>query len=96
MLKAGKKGLYVFDRDGHHYQVQPPCVLDFYVHESHQRKGLGKQLFEHMLQVSTLNLRVLTPVVLEIKLVLELYGKTTCGYLSLDLSMNYIFLKRTC
>lgn len=52
MLKTGKKGLYVFDRDGHHYQVQPPCVLDFYVHESRQRTGLGKQLFEHMLQVS--------------------------------------------
>ncbi|KAF2902838.1 hypothetical protein ILUMI_03355 [Ignelater luminosus] len=50
MLKTGKKSLYVFDRDGHHYQVAPPCVLDFYVHESRQRTGLGKQLFEHMLQ----------------------------------------------
>lgn len=51
MLKVGKKGLYVFDRDGQHYQVTPPCILDFYVHESRQRTGLGKQLFEHMLQV---------------------------------------------
>lgn len=51
MLKVGHKGLYIFDRDGHHYQVTPPCVLDFYVHESRQRSGLGKQLFEHMLQV---------------------------------------------
>ncbi|KAJ8950650.1 hypothetical protein NQ318_010850 [Aromia moschata] len=50
MLKTGKKGLYVFDREGQHYQVSPPCVLDFYVHESRQRAGLGKQLFEHMLQ----------------------------------------------
>ncbi|KAJ8916882.1 hypothetical protein NQ315_013350 [Exocentrus adspersus] len=50
MLKTGKKGLYVFDRDGQHYQVTPPCVLDFYIHESRQRTGLGKQLFEHMLQ----------------------------------------------
>ncbi|KAK9752381.1 GNAT acetyltransferase, Mec-17 [Popillia japonica] len=49
MLKTGKKGLYVFDRDGHHYQVQPSCVLDFYIHETKQRMGLGKKLFEHML-----------------------------------------------
>lgn len=51
MLKTGRKSLYVFDRNGHHYQVQPPCILDFYVHESRQRSGLGKRLFEHMLQV---------------------------------------------
>ncbi|KAF5280558.1 hypothetical protein FQR65_LT00309 [Abscondita terminalis] len=50
MLKTGKKSLYIFDRDGQHYHVSPPCVLDFYIHESKQRQGLGKQLFEHMLQ----------------------------------------------
>lgn len=50
MLKTGRKALYVFDRDGHHYQVQAPCILDFYVHESRQRSGLGKKLFEYMLQ----------------------------------------------
>ncbi|XP_063910932.1 uncharacterized protein LOC135128051 [Zophobas morio] len=50
MLKTGKKGLYVFDRNGQHYQVSPPCVLDFYIHESRQRTGLGKRLFEHMLE----------------------------------------------
>ncbi|XP_018571525.1 alpha-tubulin N-acetyltransferase isoform X2 [Anoplophora glabripennis] len=50
MLKTGNKGLYVFDRDGQHYQVTPPCILDFYIHESRQRTGLGKHLFEHMLQ----------------------------------------------
>ncbi|KAK4877150.1 hypothetical protein RN001_009656 [Aquatica leii] len=50
MLKTGRKSLYIFDRDGHHYHIAPPCVLDFYIHESRQRQGLGKQLFEHMLQ----------------------------------------------
>ncbi|CAH1278387.1 unnamed protein product [Diabrotica balteata] len=50
MLKTGNKSLYVFDRDGVHYQVAPPCLLDFYIHESRQRNGLGKQLFEYMLQ----------------------------------------------
>lgn len=51
MLKTGRKGLYIFDRAGEHYQLHPICVLDFYVHEAVQRMGLGKRLFEHMLQV---------------------------------------------
>lgn len=50
MLKMGQKGLYIFDRAGEHYHVHPVCVLDFYVHESVQRMGLGKRIFEHMLQ----------------------------------------------
>lgn len=33
------------------YEVNPLCVLDFYVHESRQRSGCGKRLFEHMLKV---------------------------------------------
>lgn len=52
LLKMGHKGLYVFDRDGEHHQLQPLCVLDFYVHEAMQRMGLGKKIFEHMLKVS--------------------------------------------
>jgi alpha-tubulin N-acetyltransferase 1 len=31
--------------------IKPMCALDFYVHESCQRAGYGKQLFEHMLAV---------------------------------------------
>ena len=27
-------------------EIDPTCVLDFYVHESIQRQGIGKQLFE--------------------------------------------------
>jgi GNAT superfamily N-acetyltransferase len=27
-------------------EVEPLCVLDFYVHESYQRQGVGKALFE--------------------------------------------------
>lgn len=50
MLKTGEKGLYVFDREGQHYQVTPSCVLDFYIHESRQRSGFGKILFEYMLE----------------------------------------------
>ncbi len=32
-------------------EIAPLCVLDFYVVESKQRSGIGKQLFEYMLQV---------------------------------------------
>lgn len=35
---------------GHLQQTRPMCVLDFYVHETSQREGLGKLLFEAMLQ----------------------------------------------
>lgn len=33
------------------YEVNPLCVLDFYIHESRQRTGCGKRMFEHMLKV---------------------------------------------
>ena len=50
MLKVGKKSLYVFDENGDTKMVDAPCILDFYIHESRQRAGLGKDLFEAMLQ----------------------------------------------
>ena len=28
-----------------------PVCLDFYIHEKHQRKGIGKILFDSMLEV---------------------------------------------
>lgn len=31
-------------------QIEPLCVLDFYVHESCQRLGIGKILYEYMLE----------------------------------------------
>ncbi|CAO1319420.1 unnamed protein product [Diamesa tonsa] len=50
ILKIGHKSLYVFDKYGDTKHVVAPCVLDFYVHESRQRHGLGKIMFEHMLE----------------------------------------------
>ncbi|XP_054769734.2 alpha-tubulin N-acetyltransferase 1-like [Lytechinus pictus] len=50
ILKTGRKNLFVLDRHGNQTEMQPICVLDFYVHESCQRKGYGKKLFTHMLQ----------------------------------------------
>jgi len=50
ILKVGKKRLYVFDLDGECHERNALCVLDFYVHEYVQRTGLGKKLFEYMLE----------------------------------------------
>ncbi|XP_054832819.1 alpha-tubulin N-acetyltransferase 1 isoform X3 [Eublepharis macularius] len=49
-LKVGYKKLFVLDRRGAHNEVEPLCVLDFYIHESLQRHGYGKELFHYMLQ----------------------------------------------
>ncbi|XP_066995204.2 alpha-tubulin N-acetyltransferase 1 isoform X2 [Anabrus simplex] len=50
LLKVGRKKLFVFDSTGAHYELETLCVLDFYVHESKQRMGMGKVLFQYMLQ----------------------------------------------
>ncbi|XP_031640999.1 alpha-tubulin N-acetyltransferase [Contarinia nasturtii] len=50
LLKIGIKNLYVFDANGETKPVPATCVLDFYVHESRQRAGLGKEMFELMLE----------------------------------------------
>lgn len=50
LLKVGIKNLYVFDANGDTQQVLAPCILDFYIHESRQRHGLGKELFAAAIQ----------------------------------------------
>lgn len=51
LLKVGTKDLYLFDEAGHTRKVEnTPAILDFYVHESRQRSGLGKELFDRMLK----------------------------------------------
>jgi len=50
LLKMGHKKLFVYDIQGNQHEMEPLCVLDFYIHESRQRKGLGKKLFEYMLK----------------------------------------------
>ena len=41
----------MFDENGLHYQLKPRCILDFYIHESRQRMGLGNELYQYMLAV---------------------------------------------
>ncbi|OWF39483.1 alpha-tubulin N-acetyltransferase 1-like isoform X1 [Mizuhopecten yessoensis] len=50
ILKIGHKKLFVYDRNGGVHELEPICVLDFYVHESRQRMGCGRKLFDFMLR----------------------------------------------
>jgi len=49
-IRVGRKHLFLNDRYGRHHEVEPLCVLDFYVHEKSQRKGHGLRLFKAMLE----------------------------------------------
>lgn len=48
-IKTGYKKLFVYDPSCSIKEIKPLCVLDFYVHESQQRNGIGKKLFDYML-----------------------------------------------
>lgn len=45
-IKTGRKKLFIRVETGAFCEIEPICVLDFYVNEDYQRQGLGKQLFE--------------------------------------------------
>ncbi|XP_059558141.1 alpha-tubulin N-acetyltransferase 1 isoform X2 [Myotis daubentonii] len=49
-LKVGYKKLFVLDDREAHNEVEPLCILDFYIHETLQRHGHGRELFQYMLQ----------------------------------------------
>ena len=56
ILKVGRKSLFIRDlQSGKMHEINPVCVLDFYVHESIQRSGVGRQLFEAMLRREALD-----------------------------------------
>uniref|UniRef100_T1IJR1 Alpha-tubulin N-acetyltransferase n=1 Tax=Strigamia maritima TaxID=126957 RepID=T1IJR1_STRMM len=50
ILKMGVKKLFLINQEGTQNETLPLCVLDFYVHESKQRIGYGKQLYDFMLK----------------------------------------------
>ncbi|GFR78052.1 alpha-tubulin N-acetyltransferase [Elysia marginata] len=56
ILKVGRKKLFVYDSLKVQHELDPLCILDFYVHESRQRMGCGRRLFDFML--SKENIRV--------------------------------------
>ncbi|KAG7383754.1 Alpha-tubulin N-acetyltransferase 1 [Phytophthora boehmeriae] len=49
-LKTGVKHLFYVSRTGEYIEIDPICVLDFYVDEAYQRCGVGLQLFQRLLQ----------------------------------------------
>lgn len=49
-LKTGVKHLFYVSRSGQYTEMDPLCVLDFYVDEAWQRRGVGLQLFQRLLQ----------------------------------------------
>uniref|UniRef100_A0A0K0FAA2 Alpha-tubulin N-acetyltransferase n=1 Tax=Strongyloides venezuelensis TaxID=75913 RepID=A0A0K0FAA2_STRVS len=55
ILKVGKKKLYLLDDKLQRYEVTPLCILDFYVHNTLQRKGNGHKVFEEMLKHQNIN-----------------------------------------
>lgn len=50
ILKTGDKSLFYFARDARAIEMEPRCVLDFYVHESARRSGIGGALFDFFLR----------------------------------------------
>nr|XP_038954721.1 alpha-tubulin N-acetyltransferase 1 isoform X3 [Rattus norvegicus] len=60
-LKVGYKKLFVLDDREAHNEVEPLCILDFYIHESVQRHGHGRELFQYMLQVPEIDLKGSSP-----------------------------------
>eukprot|EP00471_Norrisiella_sphaerica_P013263 CAMPEP_0184503326 /NCGR_PEP_ID=MMETSP0113_2-20130426/51829_1 /TAXON_ID=91329 /ORGANISM="Norrisiella sphaerica, Strain BC52" /LENGTH=345 /DNA_ID=CAMNT_0026892809 /DNA_START=126 /DNA_END=1163 /DNA_ORIENTATION=+ len=54
LLKIGRKKLFLRDNVGRIRELNAMCILDFYVHESCQRQGIGKTLFEYMLKAEHL------------------------------------------
>ncbi|XP_022832425.1 alpha-tubulin N-acetyltransferase 1 isoform X2 [Spodoptera litura] len=49
LLKVGRKHLFLFDSKEVVHEVEPLCVLDFYVVRDRQRMGFGRMLFDYML-----------------------------------------------
>ena len=49
-IKWGSKDLYFYRKNGSMLQCSPVCLLDFFVRESEQRRGLGLKIFKAMLQ----------------------------------------------
>jgi alpha-tubulin N-acetyltransferase 1 len=58
-IKIGTKNLFHRDYSGNVKEISPLCVLDFYVHESVQRHGIGKAIFEKMLETERVDPRKL-------------------------------------
>lgn len=50
LIKIGAKTLFIMRLGGEHSEINPLCLLDFYIHKGKQRQGLGKEFFDAVLQ----------------------------------------------
>uniref|UniRef100_A0A8D8ES39 Alpha-tubulin N-acetyltransferase n=1 Tax=Culex pipiens TaxID=7175 RepID=A0A8D8ES39_CULPI len=94
ILKVGHKSLYVFDQNGETVNVTAPCVLDFYVHESRQRGGLGRELFEHMLneeKIQPQSLAIDRPSEKLLGFLQKHYGKSACTKVTIGKHLGWVF-----
>ena len=58
-IKVGKKHLFIYDEFGKINEMNPLCVLDFYVYEKCQRSGYGKIIFSEMIKSENIEPRKL-------------------------------------
>jgi len=42
MIRVGRRRLFIWDEAGGIKEIEPVCVLDFYVYQTVQRSGYGK------------------------------------------------------
>ncbi len=54
-IKVGPKKLFLRDKLFNYHERKTLCVLDFYVYEPYQRKGIGKQIFDYMLDYENIH-----------------------------------------
>ena len=59
-------------------EIEPVCVLDFYVNESYQRQGLGKHLFEVRTIIFVMQAYYVVVYVSLMRITLELQLTATC------------------
>jgi len=57
IIKTGPKKLFLLNHKGVQHEMNLSCILDFYIHESCQRMGLGKLLFDHFLKVEDFDIK---------------------------------------
>jgi alpha-tubulin N-acetyltransferase 1 len=54
-VKVGPKKLFLRDKLFNYHERRTLCVLDFYVYEPYQRQGIGKQIFDYMLNYENIH-----------------------------------------
>ena len=54
-IKVGPKRLFLRDIICNYHERKTLCVLDFYIYDTEQRKGLGKEIFDFMLNYKKIN-----------------------------------------